>query len=925
MGATRYTLGLLLLAVSATAEPRTISLDWKHDWKAQYQSGQYKAYINPPEGVEKLEHDDVWYLDVELAPKRILLAAVQTHHEPPRVWIDLDFDGKFTDEKPIDLKESGGRVGGTFPLPWNDAQATRIPTRLIFSKDLDKGSVWLRLSAHREARALLGGRMRRVVAVSGDADLRVDDPDVDFFYVDVDGDGQIDTTRLSHDRVRPGEPFRVGRIGCVLEVLDPTGAQLRLTRSETAPPLRGRVWPAPATLRRPYSRSTLLRRGDTLKELIADYENAKRPGSFSIGGEWQLRKIGGVGSAAAVRFLLSVVKKEKDADLRVAAAEALGYTNNKAHAKHVKKAARSLKDAELAIQLLDSLEAMGATGLTEYYLELLDSARHDIVREHCANRLAADKKSRPTLGAKVGSFRSGAANYYAYKAATRFHPAPPDNQLLSRALQTRDARLRILALADVAWVGRRDTYADIASIAAAELKAKRLTPELARIIVDSLGPCAGAPEIPTLFGAMPVASLETRNRLVDQLRWARGEAMEEAIRAQLALRNPRIRETAVRVVAGLPGEQNSGQLATLLEKERDAKVRLSLVNAVGRGQVQSASPAVIAIAKGKKNGAALREAALVALARIGFASKDVAAHFEKQAADRKWTTRLDAVDIVARYGGTDAVPFLSARLDDAEWRIRVAAAQGLGRIRIKPAISPLIARLDPEKDKRARRAVADALFRITGQHLYDMHNLWLKWWSRNYSSFVVPDEIPTKKKSKAGRRTVANFYGVPVESERITFVIDQSGSMSGWGGGESELDKAVKEVLKVIASMKNGAMINVIFFETGVHSWSKRLVKLTRKSRVKLKSHLLRQQPMGGTNLYDGLERAIKLKGVDTVYLLSDGAPGVGKFVEDDDILREIGKLNKRLRIQIHCISIGSDSDLLKKLAEQTGGSYAKR
>ena len=199
------------------------------------------------------------------------------------------------------------------------------------------------------------------------------------------------------------------------------------------------------------------------------------------------------------------------------------------------------------------------------------------------------------------------------------------------------------------------------------------------------------------------------------------------------------------------------------------------------------------------------------------------------------------------------------------------------------------------------------------------------YWSRNHAGFVVSSVVPTKKQRKGGRQTVADFYGVPVESERVVFVIDQSGSMGGFGDQENELDKAVKQMLKVIRRMKNSARVNVIFFESGIHRWADKLRKLDKKTRASLKKYVERQQPTGGTNLYDGLELAMKMRDVDTIYLLSDGSPGSGKWVEDEDILREIGKLNKKLRIQIHCVSLGRSSTLLKNLAEQSGGSYAQK
>ena len=67
------------------------------------------------------------------------------------------------------------------------------------------------------------------------------------------------------------------------------------------------------------------------------------------------------------------------------------------------------------------------------------------------------------------------------------------------------------------------------------------------------------------------------------------------------------------------------------------------------------------------------------------------------------------------------------------------------------------------------------------------------------------------------------------------------------------------------------------------------------------------------------------MKGVDTVFLLSDGVPGSGKYVATKDILRAVRRLNQTRRIAIHGIAIGQDSDLLKSLAIENGGKYVRR
>ncbi len=80
-----------------------------------------------------------------------------------------------------------------------------------------------------------------------------------------------------------------------------------------------------------------------------------------------------------------------------------------------------------------------------------------------------------------------------------------------------------------------------------------------------------------------------------------------------------------------------------------------------------------------------------------------------------------------------------------------------------------------------------------------------------------------------------------------------------------------------------------------------------------------------GGNLYDDLEQALLDPEVDTLLLLSDGVPGAGRYTSTGDILRAIRRVNQTRRVVIHCVSLGRDSDLLRRLAAENGGTYVWR
>jgi Mg-chelatase subunit ChlD len=81
--------------------------------------------------------------------------------------------------------------------------------------------------------------------------------------------------------------------------------------------------------------------------------------------------------------------------------------------------------------------------------------------------------------------------------------------------------------------------------------------------------------------------------------------------------------------------------------------------------------------------------------------------------------------------------------------------------------------------------------------------------------------------------------------------------------------------------------------------------------------------PRGSTNIFDALETAFAHKEADTIYLLSDGAPTNGRIIDEDDILKEVRKMNRLRQIVIHTISFGS-SAFMKSLATQNGGQYVE-
>jgi Mg-chelatase subunit ChlD len=62
---------------------------------------------------------------------------------------------------------------------------------------------------------------------------------------------------------------------------------------------------------------------------------------------------------------------------------------------------------------------------------------------------------------------------------------------------------------------------------------------------------------------------------------------------------------------------------------------------------------------------------------------------------------------------------------------------------------------------------------------------------------------------------------------------------------------------------------------------------------------------------------------IDTIFFLSDGRPSHGKFIEPDDVLREVRAANELRKVVIHTITLGEfEKDFMERLAAENGGTF---
>lgn len=388
-----------------------------------------------------------------------------------------------------------------------------------------------------------------------------------------------------------------------------------------------------------------------------------------------------------------------------------------------------------------------------------------------------------------------------------------------------------------------------------------------------------------------------------------------AVRAMAKLKHAKVVEELEKALADKSDAVRTAAVESLASRKEAGPIERIFKLAKGGAELSNLV-AIDAIARMVGTDAALRARAVELLLELA-KSKDA-------------VVRIAAIGALGDLGAAEAMDLLDEAMKAKLWQLRAASIQALAKIRDKRAVELLIEAMEKEKGRLKGDAVL-ALGRLTGKSLGMDVKPWKEWWA------AIKDrwEFPATGAQAATPSGTGAFYGIPVLSDRVIFCLDISGSMEADATGtgtvtdgkkpkKNRLDAAVEQLIAVLKTFRKDVKFNVILFDTRIEPWDQELVPATKSNVEKAATHLLMQKPRGGTNIYDTLEKAFEDPNVDTVFLLSDGAPGDGKFVHPDDIVREIRKLNRIRQITIHTISLGP-SPFMKKLAEENGGQYAER
>ena len=348
--------------------------------------------------------------------------------------------------------------------------------------------------------------------------------------------------------------------------------------------------------------------------------------------------------------------------------------------------------------------------------------------------------------------------------------------------------------------------------------------------------------------------------------------------------------------------------------------------------------------------------------------------FEKGMRNRAWQVRLLSLRTLARLKHRKIIDYSIKALDDPEPKVQVNAVRILLDRGGREVIMPLILHID-KASGRVKDDIVDALTRLTGKDLGPSTFQWEGWWEQKGKTIKTltrgsAEAFSTLKEKLAEEANTVSYHGLRILSDRFIFIFDSSESMKekyvppeqrednlgkpGEKGRtvvadpldpaskaqkdplQTKLAVAQKNLKKVLNGLKDGKRFDIIQFESIITDFIRlklekepdKLAVLNIESRQKALAFVDQARPQGQTYMLRALETAFKNEEVDTIYLLSDGAPTPPETAGMNVILERLRKLNRLRSVKINTIGFDlkeKEKEFLRTMADEHFGVFVER
>ncbi len=284
-----------------------------------------------------------------------------------------------------------------------------------------------------------------------------------------------------------------------------------------------------------------------------------------------------------------------------------------------------------------------------------------------------------------------------------------------------------------------------------------------------------------------------------------------------------------------------------------------------------------------------------------------------------------AAILLAPAGPGGPTPALE-HLDDSDPRVRRACLKRIEELASRTLPELLVERLEREERLALRLRILDDLRALSGRKYSDDVRPWRSWLATLAPDWTPPtgDGEARSSAEEGEGRTHAAGLRLPLESDRLCILLDLSGSL--WnlredGHSRKELlDRAVEELLERMPSTTH---FNLIPYATDPSPWRDALVPATPRNVRGALAWFADLRLTGKGNVWDALLLALDDPAVDTVLIVSDGAP-TGGHRWDLNLMAELIERERRWSgVAVSSVLVDASRRLelrWQEIAERTGG-----
>ena len=522
-------------------------------------------------------------------------------------------------------------------------------------------------------------------------------------------------------------------------------------------------------------------------------------------------------------------------------------------------------------------------------------------------------------------------------------PTMRSNELVDLAKEFRreqtDPQLDGIRRRALAELARRE-HSQAVSIASSTLSSTREPSRnraaAARILFELRGDRMASDFVEAGLQHSSVMPTELRATLAELVREMQSSSAEKKLLSSLRKEE---REEAIFCIQALGASQSPKFPKLLLERLEDpaSDVRVATVRAFALlGDPEYAPP--IQALMDREHNVTVVQACMEALSVLSPDPATWRAQLVELAGGSVDQIRNAALMQLAGFEGEDVEGLMAVAFEHEQWSTRLVALDYYEAQHSRAATGRIIARMASEEGFVLNR-FAEALWRLTGEpHRKDAAR-WARWWKDYGADFepLTPEQLAerdaTEQRRRLSQRTTAKtFFGVQLETKRMVFIIDVSGSMDellhprpGVETAESRMAVARRELSKFLGSLDDGTLFNVIVFSTEAARWKPEgAASSTPSTRAEAQAFVQELRAFGATNLFGALKLAFDDLDIDTIIVLSDGEPSAGEEVDPYMIRRRVAEWNEGRGSVVHAISVGGSLAILSDLAADTGGTYVE-